>query len=212
MMSNNRKHWKKVDEKAELMASNFDKVAKSSKSKTSVRTEMINYSSAYSIFINQVFNLTEETSESATNIANGATEESNYKIIDATKTYNVEIYNFTSKVLTDNYESCLNFSYDARNLQFEFLNEVSKCDDGMALLTQEIFGNLSMTFTWWIEQINYFSNCHDQCIANYCPFVKYRLSTSYKGCLFCKRYFPKIYNNETLKTNYKNCNGEVSWN
>lgn len=148
-------------------------------------------------------------SQNATDTANNATDAVYLMIKNATKTFNTEVYNFTLKVLDDNVESCLNYSADARNLQYEFLTELDKCSNIVERVNQQIFVNISLNYTLWIQQINYGSNCHDRCVGRYCPFLSFGPNTAVGVCWLLKRILPRIYDSQAIIDGYNQCHSEV---
>jgi hypothetical protein len=152
-------------------------------------------------------NLTELVSQNATDSINNATATATAMTINATQVFLDAVRDFAVKVASDNIESCFHYAQDAGNLQYEILSAMENCTKMIEQVNQQMFVNISVTFTGWVQTINYFSNCHDKCVGRYCPFIPF--GSHLASCWMLKRIWPSIYNTIAYSDGYKQCHTEV---
>jgi hypothetical protein len=90
-----------------------------------------------------------------------------------------------------------------------FTEDISKCAKIVANVSDQMLLNISYTNTLYIQQINSFSNCHDRCVAYYCPFLTFGPLNTCGACWLLKKLIPFIYERPIYATNYQNCKSEV---
>lgn len=168
---------------------------------------MILYGGYFDSFITISGNLTELISQNATDSINNATASATALVVNATQDFLNEVRNFAEKVASDNIESCLSYAQEAGYLQYEIMAALDNCTSGLDQVNQQMFYNISVAFTGWVQTINSWSNCHDKCVGNYCPFIPF--GSNLGVCWTLKRLLPRIFEKQSYVDAYGECQATV---
>lgn len=168
---------------------------------------MIIYGFFFGNFTSISSNVTDQVTQNTTDEANAASDAANQMIADAEQEFSTDVFNFTSSRFYP--QNCSNYLRQAAILQFSLNEDMQKCSALLDNVTQQMLVNISYTYTAWIKQVNYYSNCHDRCVARYCPFLSFGRTTAIGVCWTLKRLFPRLYDTRVMVNNYEECKIEV---
>lgn len=174
-----------------------------------VRNSMINYYYAFYNYSSSAQTISNDVTITAENCSAQANTDIEVVIKNATDFYFNETFTFSLQVTDENVTECFSSSDKAFELLAQFANEIGNCEKQPMAIIRQIYVNISSSYQYMTQGVNYYSYAHDQCVRAYCPFLAATVLTPWI-CFALKRTLAGIYDTPSSINAYMGCSQRVS--